>query len=118
MPEGDLSAELLTLAKLKEEHEPLLAMIQADGGMKPETRRVLVEHIYEEEEERLQKIAALRGTGAAAPVPEPAAASGRRGLTVGSLMMVQTHTAVGSLRPPSRPLRASPGLTVGSLRPY
>jgi hypothetical protein len=119
MPQDDLKAQIDHLRALKEEHAPLLSMIAGDPGMSADVRRALVEHIYEEEDEHMTKLAALTGGGAGSTPPAPAAAAHpaaapNRGLSVGSLRVDHpspSPTSVGSLR------AASPhGGSVGSLR--
>lgn len=102
---GELHEEIAKLQALKQEHASLLHHIVADAGMNPDLRRHLVEHIHEEEDEHVAKIAALTAgqgeLGAHAPVSQPAPAA-PSGLTVGSLR-------------PSPPSGEGPG-SVGSLR--
>jgi hypothetical protein len=93
----DLAAAIAALASLKDEHRPLLMRIAADGGMEPETRTALVQHVLEEEDE---KVAALVSLARAAPAAPAVAPTRVTGLTVGSL----------------RAERPMPGRTLGSLR--
>ena len=84
------------LAATKAEHRKILSTISADAGMAPETRRTLIEHLCQEEDEHVRKIAALAGGGAHPPVE---GGEDRPGLTVGSLRR-----------------EAAPGPRLGSLR--
>lgn len=94
-----LGAAVASLQALKAEHRTLLATIAADAGMEPATRSALIAHVLEEEDERLDDIAALAASETAgAPAIER-----RSGLTVGSLRPVPATPAsrrgtVGSLR--------------------
>ena len=83
------------LAATKAEHRKILQQVAGDPGMTPETRRTLIEHLYQEEDEHVRKIAALAGGEAA----DEAAGEHRPGLTVGSLRR-----------------EAAPGVRLGSLR--
>ena len=138
MANPDLTQSIEQLARLKDEHRPILRQVAADPGMAPETRAALVEHLYEEEDEHVAEMVALAKGGAA---PAAAAPKGRRSphtsaLSVGSLRpgAGSEPTAVGSLRAehpaPGRtipggtvsgalrtpPAPRAPGQTVGSLR--
>jgi hypothetical protein len=96
------------LAALRAEHKPILAAITSDPGMSATTRALLVEHLLEEEEERLAE-AQRRGAGPSSKA-RATGADGR--LTVGSLRG-------GAGWPPSGPARAretGPRRTVGDLR--
>ena len=103
MPDPEtLEAMVEKLAETKREHGPILLKIASDPGMSPETRRALVEHVLEEEDEYVAAMSALsvgRPAGTInAPTPEPPQRG--TGLTVGSLRPTPTHpTSVGSLRP-------------------
>lgn len=82
MQSQSLAEAIAGLAALKQEHRPLVEQIAGDAGMSPETRRMLLTHLNEEEEERVAEIQALLGGGGGAPAPgadRPAV------LTVGSL---------------------------------
>jgi len=109
MAEQDLDAALANLASIKDEHREILKQIASDPGMAPETRTSLIAHLYEEEDEHLAEIRAMRGGAAPAAgahsTTAPAAASAP-GLTV------------GSLRADPAPIHghSSPSLSVGSLR--
>lgn len=95
--EASLSAAVDALVALKAEHRKILHDVVSDPGMAPETRLTLVEHLYEEEDEHVARIAALAGAS-----PAPASADAPRGLTVGSLRSDTTTTVtLGSLRPRS-----------------
>ncbi|MGE0713491.1 MAG: hypothetical protein AB7N76_36510 [Planctomycetota bacterium] len=115
-----LGEAIEALAQAKQEHRGILRTIAQDEGMSGETRATLIEHLCDEEDERLAEIRALSGAGAppapAAFAPPPAQASTQvpspaRGLTV------------GGLRPPSASalalggLRGSAPTSVGCLRP-
>lgn len=82
MEGSDLAAAIAALASLKDEHRPLLMRIAADAGMEPETRTALVQHVLEEEDE---KVAALVSLVGGAPARSEAAPQSAPGLTVGSL---------------------------------
>src|SRR5687767_9286594 len=86
------------LAATKAEHRKILQQVASDPGMTPETRRTLIEHLCQEEDEHVRRIAALAGGGASAG-PMPVATDHRSGLTVGSLRR-----------------EAPPGVRLGSLR--
>ena len=93
----DLAAAIAALASLKDEHRPLLMRIAADAGMEPETRTALIEHVLEEEDEKVAALVSLAG-GAE---PQASAAPPRKsGLTVGSLRAERpaTRKILGSLR--------------------
>jgi hypothetical protein len=83
---------------LKEEHRALAEVIGSDPGMSPRTRKALLDHLLEEEEELAARIAAASPKGA------PARSAARRsGLTVGSLRIERsgnpgTPARLGSLR--------------------
>lgn len=99
------------LKAVKAEHRGILEAVSLDPGMTPETRWTLIEHLYEEEEEHLERMSALvrsepAPAGAAAPASSPPAgpdATGRLRLTV------------GSLRPEELDF-GGPGGSVGSMR--
>lgn len=111
-----LQDAIAELAKLKNEHRGILSKISSDPGMNPETRRILVDHLYEEEDEQMSAILALQtGGGAATPAAPAAAGSPSGALTVGSLRpRPSAKPILGSLRP-TPDLASGPG-TVGSLR--
>lgn len=96
------------LQKVRAEHDALLTHILADGGMAVETRKVLLTHLRDEEQEHIDGIDALVGGGGAKKAPAPAGTAAAspydRGLTV------------GSLRDESGPARTTARGTVGSLR--
>ncbi len=75
------------MLQLREEHKPILDRITADPGMEPQTRLALVQHLQEEEDERLAQIARLAAVARSAPAPAraPESAPAPRGLTVGVL---------------------------------
>lgn len=143
MANPDLTQSIEQLARLKDEHRPILRQVAADPGMSPETRAALVEHLYEEEDEHVAEMTALaqRGGGGGGASDAPASRSRTRsprtsGLSVGSLRpgAGAEPSQVGSLRPeypgPRRtiaggtvsgtlrtpPSPRKPGQTVGSLR--
>ncbi len=118
----ELEAAIADLARLKAEHAPILKQIAGDANMAAETRQMLIEHLYEEEDEHVQAMQGLRdrpplsGGAAGAPSPSPS-------LSVGSLRPAQPRTtSLGELRAPLPPLGSAgglpPGTTVGTLRPY
>lgn len=116
----ELRGAVEALAALKAEHAPILRQIAGDAGMRPETRQLLIEHLYEEEDEHVQAMLGLR---AAPPLAGDAAAVAAAGpqLSVGVLRPADPpRTQLGSLRPPQAPYGSGPGLppgcTVGSLR--
>jgi L-serine deaminase len=106
----DLAAAVESLAQTKVEHRQILTVISGDAGMAPETRRTLVAHLLEEEDEHVARIRILTGgagsaaSASTASTPSAAQAAGGRALSVGSLR--------GAVAPPA----AAPGLSVGSLR--
>jgi hypothetical protein len=107
MAEQDLDAALTNLAQIKNEHREILKQIASDPGMAPETRTSLIAHLYEEEDEHLAEIQAMRAgpVPTAHSTPAPAAPSAP-GLTVGSLranpapihVTQPASLSVGSLR--------------------
>jgi hypothetical protein len=110
---NDLNQAIGELERLKAEHAPLLRRILGDAGMAGDLKQSLVEHIYEEEEERIAEIAALT-TG---PRPTASPPPARPGLSVGSLRSRAPHpagTSVGSLRA-TLPPRPNTRGSVGSL---
>ncbi|MBL8696408.1 MAG: hypothetical protein JNJ88_20090 [Planctomycetes bacterium] len=97
------------MVELRAEHRPILEKIVTDAGMEPATRRVLVEHLLQEEDEKLaqiQQLSAGAPSGAAAPAPAAppgAARASGPSLTVGSLRTsamegTSAPRSVGSLR--------------------
>jgi hypothetical protein len=109
-----LEQAIQELAKVKAEHRGVLNTIAHDAGMNPETRAMLIGHLYAEEDEHLAEIQAL-SNGALGPnagsAPAPTATHASR-LSVGSLRSAPPATqTLGSLRPPQ-----GGGLSVGSLR--
>ena len=115
MAEQDLDAALADLASIKDEHREILKQIASDPGMAPETRTSLIAHLYEEEDEHLAEIRAMRSGPAptAHSTLAPAAASAP-GLTVGSLRA--DPTPIHSGQGPGHGDQASGSLSVGSLR--
>jgi hypothetical protein len=79
-PDDPLDAAVARMRATKAEHRRLLDVIASDTGMTPETRRVLVSHVLDEEDEQLDRIA-----GAATGEGGPAGPPRRGGLSVGSL---------------------------------
>lgn len=101
-PFESLEQAVRGMQSLKAEHRELLERIASDAGMEPETRRALITHVLEEEDEKLARIAELTGSSAPAPTPSPAP-SGRARLSVGSLRAPddrpRSHRgSIGSLR--------------------
>lgn len=116
----ELRGAIEALAALKAEHGPILRQIAGDTGMRPETRQLLIEHLYEEEEEHVQAMLGLRAAPPLAGEAAAAPAGGSR-LSVGDLRPAEPpRTQLGSLRPPQPPYGSGAGLptgcTVGSLR--
>ena len=100
-----VEAEIEKLNALREEHAPIEERIRSDAGMAPETRRVLLEHLHEEEQEHLERIAR----------ESPEAAAKLSGQLTPVSPRVRTGATVGSLRRPVSTAPAPRG-TVGSLR--
>lgn len=107
MAEQDLDAALANLAQIKDEHREILKQIASDPGMAPETRTSLIAHLYEEEDEHLAEIRAMRsGPAPTAHAVQALPAASAPGLTVGSLRAnpapihaaQPTRLSVGSLR--------------------
>ncbi len=101
----DVESEIQKLNALREEHAPIEARIRSDAGMAEETRRVLLEHLQEEEDEHLQRIASENPSAAAKLSGEltPATPPAKPGASVGSLRPAVSRTpasrgSVGSLR--------------------
>jgi hypothetical protein len=99
---GNQAADLAELVQhmqaLKAEHRELLTLIGSDAGMAPETRRALLAHLMEEEDELVQRIAAATpGAGRAGKSAEP---TDRPRLSVGSLRAEEPVASgrLGSLR--------------------
>ena len=78
--DAPLDAAVEKMRATKAEHRRLLDVIAGDTGMAPETRRTLVSHVLDEEDEQLDRIAGA-ATGEGLPAGEPR----RSGLSVGSL---------------------------------
>jgi len=119
MPEPQsLEEAIANMVRLKNEHRPILTRIAGDPGMSIETRRVLIEHLYEEEDEHMTEIAALRSQAEAAPAA-PSTPHALR-LTVGALRPTgAARAALGSLRRVTPwPHAQKHGGSVGTLRPY
>ena len=114
---GSIPDAVARLQSLRAEHSPLLSQIAGDPGMTPATRLALLEHLRQEEDERLAQIAALAGASRAASAPAgttPPPPAPSSGLTVGSLR--SPVTGGGSLRASAAAPRVAGGGTVGSLR--
>jgi len=103
------SIETLTakLNALREEHRPIVQQLQADVRMEQRTRQMLLEHLYEEEEEIEAKIVSLRlsGQDPATPSNESLPTNGQLQLTLGSLRRSPppwdervSNTTLGSMR--------------------
>jgi len=96
------------MVALRAEHRPILERIVTDAGMEPATRRALIDHLLQEEDEKLaqiQQLSAGAPSGAAAAAPSGAARASGPALTVGSLRVSAMDAAgaprsVGSLRRP------------------
>lgn len=87
-----LGEAISALIATKAEHRRILMQIAADPGMTPETRRALIDHLYSEEDEHVQRIASLAGKG-------PGTVEHLDGFTVGSLRVEgQPPARLGSLR--------------------
>jgi hypothetical protein len=101
MEDPDLAAAVARLAELKAEHRDLMLTIARDAGMEPETRRTLVQHVLDEEDEKIARIVTLVGSSAArateASAP-PAIPPGRGRLTVGSLRADAASPARAAVR--------------------
>lgn len=94
---GTLQAAIEKLASAKAEHRAILQKIAADPGMSPDTRRTLIEHLWQEEDEHVRRIAALAG-GVELPATSPTGGDAPR-LTVGSLRPEPpVGPSLGSLR--------------------
>jgi hypothetical protein len=97
------------LAALKAEHRPILEQIAADPGMAAETRRTLLVHLMEEEDEY---VAAALGGASAGPAPKtPTIGEPASTTSAPSTGATGRAFTVGSLR-----VAAPASLTLGSLR--
>lgn len=108
------------MVALKNEHQPLLSRIAADGGMEPATRVALIEHVLEEEAEHLKRIVALTGTsatgGARQVSADVAMEKDARLLTVGSLRPAEPRsTATLASVEKDAAMMGSLGSSAGSL---
>lgn len=92
---SDVSELVEKMQSLQAEHRELLAVIEGDRGMAPETRQALVSHLMEEEDELARQIAQ-----ASPQSRESSPAADRPRLTVGSLRSDRDEggTRLGSLR--------------------
>jgi len=111
---SDLAAGLASLARLQQEHRPILAQVLADSGMQAATRSVLVEHLLEEEHERVGQLLALSGKPPSAG--DAGAGAAKRAAPHGVLVpAAPVHPAA---RAPSsaRPGAPESAYSVGSLR--
>jgi hypothetical protein len=92
------------LAATKAEHRKILQTVAGDPGMAPETRQTLIEHLYQEEDEQVRRIASLLGGGGGATESAPGeGGDDRPTLTVGSLRReALPGPRLGSLRPELR----------------
>lgn len=91
---ASLGEAINELIATKAEHRRILMEIAADPGMSPETRRTLIDHLYSEEDDHMQKIAALAGE-----TPATLGTEHQAGFTVGSLRVeAAPPTRLGSLR--------------------
>jgi hypothetical protein len=118
---SDLAAGLASLARLQQEHRPILAQVLADAGMQASTRSVLVEHLLEEEHERVGQLLALSGKpqpapAASASTAQPSAGAAKREPPHGVLVPAPAQSSAP--RTPSSAPLGSPmaGYSVGSLR--
>lgn len=96
--EADLETLIQRMQHLKQEHRELLELISMDGGMSVTTRKALLAHLMEEEDEL---VAQMARAAPAATAGNPLAAAGvAPRLTVGSLRRDSTERGVtlGSLR--------------------
>ncbi|MEQ8764571.1 MAG: hypothetical protein RL885_11635 [Planctomycetota bacterium] len=100
---NDLNAAVSALEQTKSEHREILDRIAGDEGMSGETRRALVAHVLEEEDEHMAEIQGLMRQPSSAPQSAPSTAQ-TRNLTVGSMRndpaSGQGPGSVGSLRRP------------------
>jgi hypothetical protein len=123
-PPSDLQALILRMRHLKAEHAPILGQIQADRGMSPRVRSVLLEHLGQEEDELAAEIARLSPSKAVefrSSVPAPAGRMAGGQLTVGSLRVERRDGRMRAARAPSpfsNPPAGAAGArgTIGSLR--
>jgi hypothetical protein len=96
---GEIDGLVAQMQHLKQEHRALADLISGDPGMSASTRKALLEHLLEEEDELALRIAA-------ATTHAPSAAGVNRPLHVAPRL------TVGSLRADS----AERSVTLGSLR--
>ncbi len=109
-----VEAAVAKLAATKAEHRPILSIISADTGMAAATRKALVLHLLQEEDEQVARIAALAGGGGAAlALGEVHAAGAAAGEGVSSQGAPNKGLTVGSLR--AAPASITPG-RLGTLR--
>ncbi len=99
---GAIGPAIDELVATKSEHRTIIGTIAADIGMSPETRKILLDHLMAEEDERVAAVAAAASGSGAASASATGESGTTRGLTVGSLR-VETAPAdrlrLGSLRP-------------------
>jgi hypothetical protein len=114
-----LRAAVDRMVALRAEHKPILDMIAGDSGMAPETRRALLDHLRQEEDEKLDTISRLTAAeGGGGPKPH------RGHADVAVKPSHETRTAsgpatVGSLRRATAPPRDAGthgAKSVGNLR--
>lgn len=98
------------LQALRAEHRTLLDHIAGDPGMAAQTRAALLEHLREEEDERISQVAELAAARPAPAAPLPAARPARAGFTVGSMR------PEAAAPPRAASPKAPPRSSVGSLR--
>ncbi len=91
--EPDLEQLVAQMVHLQQEHKELASVIGADPGMSPGTRKALMDHLTEEEDELAAKIAAMKPAAGQRSEAAPR-------LTVGSLRAdaADTSLTLGSLR--------------------
>lgn len=103
-----VEAAVAKLAATKAEHRPILALISSDTGMAAATRKALVLHLLQEEDEQVARIVELAGGPAAAdaalaqgeaPVGDGGSSQGapNKTLTVGSLRAAPASITPGGL---------------------
>lgn len=112
---SDLAAGLASLARLQQEHRPILAQVLADAGMQASTRSVLVEHLLEEEHERVGQLLALSGKQPGGP--EGGAPGTKRPPAHGVLVPAPPQNAPARPSNAARPGAPETSYSVGSLRP-